>query len=298
MHIGFIGLGKMGANMVERLLRHGHQVTAYDLSREAIDQAVEKGAGGAFSHPELVAALSRPRIIWLMVPAGAPVDENIDRLLPHLSEGDTLIDGGNSNWKETQARARRLREGGIHFLDCGTSGGVWGLENGYCLMIGGDKSAYQKAEPIFAALAPEGGYLYCGSSGAGHFVKMIHNGIEYGLMQAYAEGFEILEKAPFDLDLPAICNLWQHGSVIRSWLLELAERAFREDPHLEGIRGFVPDSGEGRWTVQAAIDLDVPAPVITQALYTRFRSRQEESFADKVLAALRHQFGGHAVKRK
>ena len=298
MKIGFIGLGKMGANMVERLLQHGHQVVVYDINRDAIREAAQKGAEEALSHEEFIQQLPHPRVIWLMVPAGPPVDENIELLLPFLTEGDVLIDGGNSNWKETQQRAENLRQKGISLVDCGTSGGVWGLANGYCLMIGGSEEAFRKAEPLFRSLAPENGYLYCGGSGAGHFVKMVHNGIEYGMMQAYAEGFEIMEKSPFDLDLHAVSRVWQHGSVIRSWLLELAEIAFREDPKLESIRDYVPDSGEGRWTIEAALDFDVPAPVITLSLFARFRSRQEESFGNKVLAALRHQFGGHAVKRK
>ncbi len=233
-----------------------------------------------------------------MVPAGDPLDQNINELKDFLNEGDILIDGGNSNWEDSQKRAEALEAKGIHFVDCGTSGGVWGLKNGYCLMYGGEKSACDHIEPVFKTLAPENGYLYCGPSGSGHFVKMVHNGIEYGMMQAYAEGFEILEKSPFDLNSPAISKVWQYGSVIRSWLLELLENALREDPKLEQLEAFVQDSGEGRWTVQAAIDFDVPAPVITQSLFARFQSRNLDSYGFKLLAALRNQFGGHAVKKK
>ncbi len=298
MKIGFIGLGKMGGNMVQRLLRDGHEVVAYDRQEAAIQNVVDKGAEGASSLDELLAKLPERKVVWIMVPAGGPVTSTIDALKGNLSNGDILIDGGNSNWHDTQSRSAMLAEAGIHYIDCGVSGGVWGLENGYCLMYGGEKDACDYAEPFFKTLAPENGYLYCGASGAGHFTKMVHNGIEYGMMQAYAEGFEILEKSEFGLDLRAISGVWQHGSVVRSWLLELAERAFADDPHLSEIKDYVSDSGEGRWTVQAAIDLDVPAPIITASLFARFRSRQEESFGNKVLAALRNQFGGHAVKRK
>ncbi|HQV32818.1 MAG TPA: decarboxylating 6-phosphogluconate dehydrogenase [Calditrichia bacterium] len=298
MKIGFIGLGKMGGNMVLRLLKNGHEVVAYDRSEEAVAKVVAKGAEGAASLEELVAKLPQRKVLWMMVPAGKPVEGTIEALKPMLSKNDILIDGGNSNWHDTQARGESLAENGIHYVDCGVSGGVWGLDNGYCLMSGGDAEACAHVEPVFITLAPENGYLYCGPSGAGHFVKMVHNGIEYGMMQAYAEGFEIMEKSPFDLDLRAISSVWQYGSVIRSWLLELAELAFADDPKLTGIKDYVSDSGEGRWTVQAAIDFDVPAPIITASLFARFRSRQEESFGNKVLAALRNQFGGHAVKRK
>jgi 6-phosphogluconate dehydrogenase len=233
-----------------------------------------------------------------MVPAGDPVDDNISRLRESLAKEDIIIDGGNSNWNDTRKRADDLNETGIELVDCGTSGGIWGLENGYCLMYGGDKRSCDYLEPIFKSLAPENGYIYCGGNGAGHFVKMVHNGIEYGMMQSYAEGFQILEKSPYELDLGGISSVWQHGSVIRSWLLELAERAFSEDPRLEDLEAFVSDSGEGRWTVKAAIDLDVPAPVITNSLYARYQSRDKDSFAMRVLAALRNQFGGHPVKKK
>ena len=298
MKLAMIGLGKMGGNMSERLLRDGHEVVVFDLSKDAVKAAEQKGAVGAESLADAVAKLPQRKVLWLMVPAGKVVEKVIEQLLPHLNENDIIVDGGNSNWHDTQERAARLLEKGIRYIDCGTSGGVWGLENGYCLMYGGEKEACDFIEPALKTLAPPEGYLYCGPSGSGHFVKMVHNGIEYGMMQAYAEGFEIMEKSPFDLDLRAISHVWQFSSVFRSWLLELAELAFADDPHLDGIKDFVPDSGEGRWTVQAAIDFDVPAPVITHSLFARFRSRQEESFGNKVLAALRNQFGGHAVKRK
>ena len=298
MNVAFIGLGKMGGNMVKRALRDGHEVVAWDMSTEAVQAVEAAGARGAADLTALVDALEAPRVVWMMVPAGDPVDDTIAALKDRLEPGDILIDGGNSNWRETQARGDALAEAGIHYLDCGTSGGVWGLDNGYCLMIGGDEGAYRTVEPLFKTLAPENGYLYCGPGGAGHFVKMVHNGIEYGMMQAYAEGFEIMEKSPFDIDLKGVADVWQHGSVVRSWLLELAARAFADDPKLSQIADYVNDSGEGRWTVASAIDFDVPAPVITMALFARFQSRQDESFANKVLAALRNQFGGHAVKSK
>ena len=298
MKIGFIGLGKMGANMVERLLRDNHEVVAYNRSRGAIDEAVRKGAINAVSHEDLVAKLPSPKVIWLMVPSGAPVDENIAAIMDTMKKGDVIIDGGNSNWRDTQKRASEIQSKGLNYVDCGTSGGVWGLKKGYCLMYGGPKNVCDYLEPIFKTLAPENGHLYCGPNGAGHFVKMVHNGIEYGMMQAYAEGFEIMEKSPFDIDLKAVSQVWQYGSVIRSWLLELAELAFTEDPKLERLKDYVQDSGEGRWTIQSAIDFDVPAPVITLSLFARLRSRQDESFGNKVLAALRNQFGGHAVKTK
>jgi len=298
MKIGFVGLGKMGGNMVERLIQGGHQVVAHDRSAEAVQAAVQKGAESADSLQDLVAKLPDPKVIWLMIPAGPPVLETAEALTSLLKPGDILIDGGNSNWRETQKQAAVLKEKGLHWIDCGTSGGVWGLENGYCLMAGGDPQACDHLKPIFESLAPAEGYLYCGPSGAGHFVKMVHNGIEYGMMQAYAEGFEIMENSPFDLDLHQVSHLWQQGSVVRSWLLELTELALKDDPKLAKIEGYVPDSGEGRWTVQAAIDFDTPAPVITHSLFARFQSRQSDSFAMKLLSALRNQFGGHAVKSK
>ena len=298
MKIGFVGLGKMGGNMVERLLNGGHEVVAYDPSAEAVDEMAKKNATGSNSLAQLMGHLPDRKIVWLMVPAGKPVEENIAELTPLMKNGGIIIDGGNSNWRETQSRGQALAAKGIDYIDCGTSGGVWGLENGYCLMSGGKESACRELEPVFKTLAPPEGYLYCGPGGAGHFVKMVHNGIEYGMMQAYAEGFEIMEKSPFDLDVLAISKVWQHGSVVRSWLLELAELAFQDDPKLSDIKSYVQDSGEGRWTVQAAMDFDVPAPVITMSLLARFQSRQSDSFAMKVLAALRNQFGGHSIKRK
>lgn len=298
MKIGFIGLGKMGARMVERLLQGGHEIVAFNRSPGPVEEAVKLGATGAESHEDLLTRLPSPRVVWLMVPAGEAVDQNIGLLLDLMNEGDIIVDGGNSNWRDTKKRAEDLHSRGIHYIDCGTSGGIWGLEEGYCLMYGGRKDACDFIEPVFSALAPDNGYLYCGSSGAGHFVKMVHNGIEYGMMQSYAEGFEIMEKSPFGLDLKAVSKVWQHGSVVRSWLLELAERAFTEDPHLNALEPIVQDSGEGRWTIQAAIDLDVPAPVITASLFARLRSRDVDSFANRVLAALRSQFGGHSVTRK
>ncbi len=299
MKIGLVGLGKMGASMAVRCLRDGHEIVAYDRSAEAVKAAAGKGTEGAESLADLAGKLSGKKIVWLMVPAGPPVDECIAELRKSLEAGDIIIDGGNSYWRDTQSRATDLKEnGGIHYIDCGVSGGVWGLENGYCLMYGGDKSACDAVEPVFKSLAPTDGRLYVGPSGAGHMVKMVHNGIEYGMMQAYAEGFEIMENSPFDIDVRAVSKVWQNGSVVRSWLLELAEKAFAEDPKLSGIKGYVRDSGEGRWTVQSAIDFDTPAPVITMALFARFQSRQPDSFAMKVLAALRNQFGGHSVEKK
>jgi 6-phosphogluconate dehydrogenase len=298
MKIGFIGLGKMGGNMVERLLRDGHEIVAYNLTKPEIEEAVSKGAIGADSVEDLVNKLPERKAVWLMVPAGIPVDSNIEILTKLLKPSDIIIDGGNSNWKLTQTRGKKLAEIGLHFVDCGTSGGVWGLENGYSLMTGGNKEAVEFLYPVFKSLAPPGGYTYCGESGAGHFVKMVHNGIEYGMMQAMAEGFEIIEKSPFNIDVAAVASGWQYGSVVRSWLLELAVLALKQDPGLEHIKGFVEDSGEGKWTVEAAIELNVPAHVISSSLYTRFESRQDDSFAMKLLAALRNQFGGHAVKKE
>ena len=297
MRLAMIGLGRMGGNMVRRLLRGGHELVVYDQNPESVRELAGLGAVGAGDLPDLCARLRAPRVIWLMVPAGSPVDETIAELEPHLATGDIVIDGGNSNFRDTTRRAARLRERGIELVDAGTSGGVWGLENGYCLMIGGSAAAVAHCEPIFTTLAPEHGHAHVGPAGAGHFVKMIHNGIEYGMLQAYAEGYEILHATPdFSLDLHQVAAVWNHGSVVRSWLNELAERAFAGDAQLSGIKGYVEDSGEGRWTVQEAIDLNVPAPVITLSLLARFRSRQEESFGAKVIAALRHEFGGHAVR--
>jgi 6-phosphogluconate dehydrogenase len=300
MQLAMIGLGKMGGNMSERLLRGGHSVVTFDRSAEAVQRYAKLGATGASSLADVVKSLQAPRVIWIMVPAGDPVDQTIGELQPMLAEGDILIDGGNSNFHDTMRRARALQQAGMQFIDCGTSGGIWGLENGYCLMVGGEKRAVLRCEPIFKTLAPPHGFAHVGPSGAGHYVKMVHNGIEYGMLQAYAEGYEILHASRDfpDLDMGQIAELWQHGSVVRSWLNELAVRAFEKDASLEKIRGWVADSGEGRWTVQEAIDLDVPAPIITLSLLTRFRSRQADSFSAKVIAALRNEFGGHAVHSK
>ncbi len=298
MKIGFIGLGKMGFNMVTRLRQGGHDIVVYARSRDTVRQAETTGAVGSESIGDLVRQLSAPRVVWIMVPAGDATEQVIRDVASHLSTGDIIVDGGNSNFHDTKRRGDELKARGISFLDAGTSGGVWGLKIGYCQMIGGEDAAFKIAEPLFRTLAPADGYMHVGPSGSGHYVKMIHNGIEYGMMQAYAEGFEILKASEFKLDLGAIAGLWNRGSVVRSWLLELAERAFIEDPNLEKLRGYVADSGEGRWTVLEAIDRDVPAVTLTYALMHRFRSRQEDSFAAKVLAALRNQFGGHAVKGK
>ena len=298
MQIGFVGLGKMGGNMVERLLRDKHRIVAYNRTTDKIQEAVSKGATGSNSLKDLAGKLQERKAVWLMVPSGAPVDQNINDLVPLLSKGDIIVDGGNSYYKDTVRRHDELLAKGIHFIDCGTSGGIWGLKVGYCLMIGGEKEAYQALEPVFKTLAPPDGYLYCGASGAGHLVKMIHNGIEYGMMQAYAEGFDILRASPFELDLQKISHLWNQGSVVRSWLLELAELAFEKDPKLEKLQPYVADSGEGRWTVFESIEREVPAPVLTIALQSRFASRDRNSFAHRLLAALRNEFGGHAVKAK
>ncbi|WP_128331229.1 phosphogluconate dehydrogenase (NAD(+)-dependent, decarboxylating) [Apibacter sp. HY039] len=297
MKIGFVGLGKMGGKMVERLLDHGHEVVVYNLTAKEVEEAAAKGAIPASDLQDLVGKLEGRKLIWLMVPAGKPVDENIAELTKLLGKGDIIVDGGNSYWRETVERGKKVKESGIHYLDCGTSGGVWGLQNGYCLMYGGDKDACDFAEPIFKSLAPDNGYLRCGESGSGHMVKMVHNGIEYGMMQAYAEGFEIMKNSPYDVDLEKISKVWMQGSVVRSWLLELIGNALDGNENLEGIKDYVADSGEGRWTVQTAMDFDVPAHVITASLFTRFESRQESSFAMKLLAAMRNQFGGHEVKK-
>jgi 6-phosphogluconate dehydrogenase len=295
MQLGMIGLGKMGANMTTRLLRGGHKVVVFDRSEKAMGEAKEQGATACVTLEAMVKALVAPRTLWIMVPAGAPTEETFVKLLSLCQPGDTIIDGGNSNYKESIERGERAKKAGMFFMDAGTSGGVWGLANGYCLMVGGEEAAAKRCEPIFKTLAPENGYKHVGSVGAGHFSKMVHNGIEYGMMAAYGEGFEILEKSQFGYDLHGLAELWLHGSVIRSWLLELAERAFADSSKLEDIKGYVEDSGEGRWTVLAAIDENVPAPVITASLFSRFTSRQTESFSAKVIAALRNQFGGHAV---
>jgi 6-phosphogluconate dehydrogenase len=296
MEIGLIGLGRMGLNMGRRLLQGGHRVVAWDLSPQPKEAARTAGAVVAETVADLVAALRPPRTIWAMIPAGAPVDDLIEVLEPRLSPGDLLVDGGNSNYKDSRHRHERLAKKDLRFVDAGTSGGVWGLENGFCLMVGGDDASIAQLAPALTTLAPPEGWMHVGPAGAGHFAKMVHNGIEYGMMQSYAEGFEILNAAGYSYDLAKLAELWNRGSVVRSWLLELAARAFEKDPGLGKIRGYVEDSGEGRWTVQEAMDLSVPAPVITLALLSRFRSRQTDSFRDKVLAALRNEFGGHAVK--
>jgi 6-phosphogluconate dehydrogenase len=299
MQIGIIGLGRMGANMATRLARGGHEVVAYSHGPDAPARAATAGAFSAASLDDLVRELRPPRAAWAMVPAGDPTETTVASLGERFARGDVVIDGGNSNYKDSMRRAATLVARGIHFLDVGTSGGIWGLAEGYSLMIGGDAEAAQRLRPIFETLAPapDRGWAHVGPSGAGHFVKMVHNGIEYGLMEAYAEGFSILRhKTELGLDLSAIAELWRHGSVVRSWLLDLTARALAEDPMLKDVAPYVSDSGEGRWTVGEAIDLDVPAPVITLALIQRLRSRDEESFGDRLLAALRNQFGGHAVK--
>ncbi|MDP6179743.1 MAG: decarboxylating 6-phosphogluconate dehydrogenase [Desulfatiglandales bacterium] len=297
MKMAIIGLGRMGMNMARRLLKGGHQVVAYNRTPNKTDRIVKETAIGAYSLPELVEKLPEPRIAWMMLPAGPTVDEHITQLRKVLSPGDIVIDGGNTYYKDDIRRAELLAEKNIRFMDVGVSGGIWGLDVGYCLMIGGAKETYQHLEPIFQTLAPKDGYLFCGATGAGHFVKMVHNGIEYGMMQAYGEGFDILEASPYSesLNYVDIAHLWNQGSVVRSWLLELAEDAFGKDAKLSDIRGCVDDSGEGRWTVQQAIETGVSAPVIGLSLMRRFRSQKADSFSDKVVAALRREFGGHAV---
>lgn len=297
MKIGMIGLGKMGGNMTERLMKGGHEVVVYDRSPETVQKYVALGSKGVDGPAAMVASLASPRVVWIMVPAGKPVDDTIAALLPGMTKGDVIIDGGNSNFHDTMRRGADLAQKGIEFVDSGTSGGIWGLANGYCLMIGGADAAFKLCEPIFKTLAPENGYAHMGPTGSGHYVKMIHNGVEYGMLQAYAEGYEILHASKdFKLDLHKISQVWNNGSVVRSWINELAERAFEKDSNLDALKGFVADSGEGRWTVQEAVDLDVPAPVITLSLLMRLRSRQDDSFSAKVIAALRNEFGGHAVK--
>jgi 6-phosphogluconate dehydrogenase len=299
MQLGMVGLGKMGANMTTRLIRGGHEVVVYDRDTKAVAAAAAEHAMGAASLEQLVVQLRAPRAVWVMVPSGEATESTIQALGALLSKGDTVIDGGNSNYKDGMRRAAALAGRGVHFVDVGTSGGVWGLAEGYSLMIGGDTSAVGRLQPIFETLAPapDTGWAHMGPVGSGHFVKMIHNGIEYGLMQAYAEGFSILRhKSEFALDLPKIAEVWRHGSVVRSWLLDLTANALRDNPALDGIAPFVVDSGEGRWTVAEAIDLDVPAPIITQSLIERLRSRDSDSYTDKLLSALRNQFGGHAIK--
>jgi 6-phosphogluconate dehydrogenase len=320
MQLGMVGLGRMGGNMVERLMRGGHQCVVYDLSPDNVRKYVEKKATGSSSLADFAKKLAKPRAAWVMVPAGAPTENTIAELAKHLESGDIVIDGGNTHFKDDVRRARQLKSKGIHYVDVGTSGGVWGIERGYCMMIGGPKDVVQRLDPIFKTLAPgrgniprtpgrdklggtaEEGYLHCGPAGAGHFVKMVHNGIEYGIMQAYAEGFDLFKNANskelpeehrFQLNLADIAEVWRRGSVIGSWLLDLTAMALAEDPSLEHYEGFVQDSGEGRWTIEAAVEAAVPVEVLASALFTRFRSRQEHTFAEKVLSAMRHKFGGH-----
>jgi 6-phosphogluconate dehydrogenase len=325
MQLGMIGLGRMGANMVRRLMRGGHECVAWDLSVDNVNAIASEGAVPAESVEDLISRLNKPRAVWIMVPAGQATEQTVSNLATHLESGDIIIDGGNSYFKDDARRARALKDKGINYLDVGTSGGVWGLERGYCMMIGGPEAVVRRLDPIFKTLAPgrgdivrtpgreaisgtaEEGYLYCGPSGAGHFVKMIHNGIEYGLMQAYAEGFDIFrnanskdlpEEIRYNLNVADIAEVWRRGSVVASWLLDLTAMALVEDPDLAGYSGFVQDSGEGRWTIQAAVEEAVPAEVLSAALYTRFRSRQEHTFAEKILSAMRKKFGGHVEPKK
>ncbi|HEX9016190.1 MAG TPA: decarboxylating 6-phosphogluconate dehydrogenase [Chloroflexota bacterium] len=297
MEIGFVGLGRMGGNMALRLLeRAEHRVLAFDPDASAVERVAQAGGIGVDSLKALVDGLAPPRVVWLMVPAGPPVDKVLADLSAICSRGDLIVDGGNSYYKDSLRRARELEARGLEMMDVGTSGGIWGREIGYCMMVGGSRKAFLRVEPALRVLAPRSGYAHVGPNGAGHFSKMVHNGIEYGLMQAYAEGFAILEGSQFEYDLHSLSKLWNHGSVIRSWLLELAAEAFESDPTLEDVAGYVEDTGEGRWTVQAAIEESVPAEVISAALFARFRSRRPENFADRVLAVLRKEFGGHAVR--
>jgi 6-phosphogluconate dehydrogenase len=297
MQLGFVGLGRMGLNMVTRLTRGGHTVAAYDRSSDAVQRAVAAGATGVGSIEALVAALSPPRAVWVMVPSGPPTESTVEALAGLLSRDDVVIDGGNTNFHDDVRRAEQLQAKGIHYVDAGTSGGIWGLAEGYCLMVGGEADVCRRLEPIFLTLAPEQGYLRVGDHGAGHYVKMIHNGIEYGLMQAYAEGFELMHESDYKVDLAAIASLWLKGSVVRSWLLELTSRALSADADLADLEAYVEDSGEGRWTLHEGIERGVPMPVLTASLFTRFRSREGNPFGERLLAALRNQFGGHAVKK-
>jgi 6-phosphogluconate dehydrogenase len=297
MQLGFVGLGKMGLNMVTRLERGGHEVVAFDRSTDAVSRAKDVGARGSSGLTDLVQALAPPRAVWVMVPAGAPTESTIAELGNLLAPDDVVIDGGNTNFHDDVRRAEALKAKQIHYVDAGTSGGIWGLQEGYCLMVGGEVEVCKRLEPIFLTLAPDKGYLRVGDHGAGHYVKMIHNGIEYGLMQAYAEGFDLLHASDYKVEVAAVADLWNHGSVVRSWLLELAARALAADPDLSELAAYVEDSGEGRWTLDDAIAHAVPMPVLTAALFTRFRSRQPNPFGERLLAALRNQFGGHAVRR-
>jgi len=296
VRLGMVGLGRMGAGMARRLLRAGHEVVVHDLSRDAMAALVADGAEARDSVDAVVDALEAPRVVWVMVPAGRPTDTAIRTAAARMDAGDVVIDGGNSDHRDTITRSAALLDDGVHLLDVGTSGGVWGLDEGYCLMAGGDPQAYALAEPALASLATDGGLAHVGPTGSGHYVKMVHNGVEYGLMQAYAEGFELLRSGPFDVDEAGVAELWRHGSVVRSWLLDLASRALREDPGLERLAGYVEDSGEGRWTVETALQHAVPVPAISAALFARFASRRQDTFGNRMLAALRQQFGGHATR--
>lgn len=297
MQIAIVGLGRMGGNMVKRLLGGGHQVVAYDRDPAAVERLVKEGATGASSLADVVSKLSAPRAVWVMVPSGKPTEDTINELAKALSANDIVIDGGNSNFRDSIRHSKELGEKNLRFLDAGTSGGIWGLEVGYCLMVGGDKSAYEHVLPALTTLAPKDGLGYFGKAGSGHFCKMVHNGIEYAMMQAYAEGFELMKATDFGYDLKKVTSVWNHGSVVRSWLLELAERAFNKDPELKELKAYVDDSGEGRWTVNEAVAHAVPVPTIAASLFARFTSRQDNSFAMRVLSALRNEFGGHAVKK-
>jgi len=298
MKIGLIGLGKMGSNMVLRLLKDKHEIVVFDRSPDPVKNLEKQGAIGAASIQDLIKKLPTPKIIWVMVPSGDPTTQTIRDIAAQLTKGDIVIDGGNSYYKNTVMMAKELAPKGIHFIDSGTSGGIWGLAKGYCLMIGGEKEIFEKCEPIFKTLAPKDGFLHVGPNGAGHFVKMVHNGIEYGMLQAYGEGFEIMNASDYNLDFAKISHLWNQGSVVRSWILELAEDAFGKSPKLKEIAPFVDDSGEGRWTVAEALERNVSAPVLTLSLLERLRSREKESFSAKVVAALRNEFGGHAIKKE
>jgi 6-phosphogluconate dehydrogenase len=298
MKIGLVGLGKMGSNMVLRLLKDKHEIVVYDRSPDPVKNLEKQGAIAAGSLQDLIKKLPSPKIIWVMVPSGDPTTQTIRDIASQLSKGDIVIDGGNSYYKNTVMMAKELAQKGIHFIDSGTSGGIWGLAKGYCLMIGGEKEIFEKCEPIFKTLAPKDGYLHVGPNGAGHFVKMVHNGIEYGMLQAYGEGFEIMNASDYSLDFAKISHLWNQGSVVRSWILELAEDAFGKSPKLKEVAAYVDDSGEGRWTVAEALERNVSAPVLTLSLLERLRSREKESFSAKVVAALRNEFGGHAIKKE
>jgi 6-phosphogluconate dehydrogenase len=298
MQIGLIGLGKMGFNLALNIQGHGHEVMAFDLNDASIEAIGKKGIKTASSIEALVKTFKEKKVIWLMIPAGDPVDHTIKTLLPLLSSGDIIIDGGNSNYKDSVRRAKELESNGIDYLDCGTSGGMEGALHGVCAMIGGKKSAFDFCEPLFKDIAVKDGFLYCGPSGSGHFVKMIHNGIEYGMMQSIAEGFEVMQKSEFGLDLEKVANVWNHGSVVRSWLMELTENALSKDPNLDSIKGVMHSSGEGKWTLEAALEKQIATPVIALSLLMRYRSQQDDTFSGKIVAALRNEFGGHAVEKK